>query len=49
MGEYDTRVRLTDNGAEVHMGRERFIMSRRDSTGNGHGCPMAYMAGALGS
>jgi len=49
MGQYDTNVRLTDKGAEIRMGRERFMISRRDGIGTGHGCPMAYIAGALGS
>ncbi len=49
MGEYYTTVVLTAKGAEVRMGQDNFMISRRDGIGTGHGCPMAYMAGALGS
>ena len=49
MGEYYTTVRLTAKGAEVRLGQENFTMSRQDGIGTGHACPMAYMAGALGS
>ena len=49
MGEYCTSIRLTAKGAELRMGLENFMMSRRDGIGTGHGCPMEYMAGALGS
>jgi hypothetical protein len=49
MDEYYTTVRLSDKGADVRLGQVNFIVSRRDGIGTGHGCPMAYMAGALGS
>jgi len=49
MGEYYTHVRLTDKAAHVRMGQVNFIVSRRDGIGTGHGCPMEYMAGVLGS
>ncbi|MBC2710936.1 MAG: hypothetical protein HGJ94_08055 [Desulfosarcina sp.] len=49
MGEYYTTARLTDKGADVRLGQVNFMASRRDGTGNGHGCPIEYIAGALGS
>ncbi len=49
MNNYQTIVRLTEKGADVHSGPVNFTVSRRDSLGTAYGCPMAYMAGALGS
>ncbi len=49
MGEYHTTVRLTEKGADVRLGQVDFMVSRRDETTAGHGCPVAYLAGALGS
>ncbi len=49
MGEYHTTVRLTDKGVDVRLGQVNFMVSRRDDVNAGHGCPVAYIAGALGS
>ena len=49
MGEYHTTVRLTDKGADVRLGQVDFMVSRRDEITAGHSCPVAYLAGALGS
>lgn len=49
MDEYHTTVRLTDNGADVRLGQVNFSVSRRDDINAGHGCPVAHIAGALGS
>jgi len=49
MNNYQTTVRLTEKGAAVQSGPVNFTVSRRDRMGSNHGCPMAYMAGALGS
>ena len=46
---YHAIVRLTDKGADVLSGPVNFTVSRPNGTGSGHGCPMEYMAGALGS
>jgi hypothetical protein len=49
MGEYSTVVRLTDKGADVHLDRVNFLVARRDAVGDGRGCPIEYIATALGS
>jgi hypothetical protein len=49
MGEYHTIVRLTDKGAAVRLGQVDFTVSPRDGAGVGRGCPIEYMATALGS
>jgi hypothetical protein len=49
MGEYNATVRLTDSVADVRLGQGGFKVSRRDDINTDHGCPVAYIAGALGS
>ena len=49
MREYFTTVRLTRKGAEVRFGRVDFLVSRRDEIGEARGCPIEYMATAVGS
>jgi hypothetical protein len=49
MDEYYTTVRLSGKGADVRLGQVNFRVVRRDGIEAVHGCPIAYMAGALGS
>jgi hypothetical protein len=49
MGEFHTTVRLTNTGADVHLGHVNFLVARRDDIKAGHSCPVAYITGALGS
>ena len=49
MGEYYATIRLTDKGAAVRLGQVDFTVSTRDGTKVGRGCPIEYMATALGS
>jgi hypothetical protein len=49
MDEYYTTVRLSDKGADVRLGHLNFMVFRRDGIEVVHGCPIAYVAGALGS
>jgi hypothetical protein len=49
MGEYYATVRLTDNSAAVRLGRDNFLVSPREGFGAGRGCPIEYVATALGS
>lgn len=48
MGRYAATARLTNDGADVHLGRTRIAIAHDDGTGGGHGCPMSHLAGALG-
>jgi len=49
MGEYHTTVRLTDNNAAVRLGQVNFTVSSCEDTREGCGCPIEYVATALGS
>lgn len=49
MDEYYTTVRLSDKGADVRLGRVNFRVFRRDGIEAFDGCPISYIAGALGS